>query len=240
MKSIQLLFLVAYLRCDAFTVNPSSFNAYPINNEKAPDELMRAESERIQTRLREHQQQQQLANADSSLTAAVGGADPQYHHTVDMLKFERILVQLAAEYVQDTTELCRQAADESEGEADAILAPRAPSSGAPSMINDKLPAFLKPIPSNSTRPANGLQSSAFLLDAADAESSFSAGAAASFSSSDPKRVGKRQRVSRFLSALVGNPFRAKKHQPAETDESTSSDAATGNSVVDMDDCTSWA
>lgn len=236
MKSLRALLLVPHVVVVSFTVHPSSFNSYPINTDKAPDEVLRAESERIQTRLREQKQQQHLANADCVTAAAPGAGAVHHHHDVDRSKFERILVQLAAEYVQETTELCKKEPGEENSEEQEVsvgaVQPQRSPDNPPSMINERLPAFLKPIPSNSSRPTNGLLQSA----AADS-SSLSAGAEASSSSatsSGPQRLGKRQRVSRFLSAL--NPFRGKGQAEEKDDDNGDNDSA----VVDIDDCPSWA
>jgi hypothetical protein len=222
--TVSALLLVSHVV--AFTVQPASFNSYPMNSDKAPDEHMRAESERIQTRLRE-QQKHHVASADSSLrTATAGNVD--LHRSVDRSQFERIIVQLAAEYVQDTTELCRKK-EEPEREdvisADAFQ-PQGSADAAPSMINERLPAFLKPIPSNSTRPPQGLATCA-----ADSSSSSAAVAA-----SEPNRLGKRQRVSKFLSAF----FRGKS-QAAAADDATAAREDDDSVAVDIDDdCPSWA
>jgi hypothetical protein len=236
MKSLSaLLLFVPRVVVVSFMVHPSSFNSYPINNDNAPDEVLRAESERIQTRLRE---QLHVGSADSVTTPGAGVVN--HHHDVDRSKFERILVQLAAEYVQETTELCKEEPEEESDEqaiVGAVQPQRSSSDGSPSMINERLPAFLKPIPSNSSRPTHGLLQSAAAA-AADSSSSLSAGAEASSStatSSGPPRLGKRQRVSRFLSAL--NPFRGK-GVVEETDDDCDGD--NDGAVVDIDDCPSWA
>jgi hypothetical protein len=197
---------VSACRVSGFSVNPSSFaSTYPMSDD-IPDECLKAESERLQT---------QLMNGKKTFD----------HRNVDRSALELKIVQLAADYVQDTAALSDMAKNDSETDH-TIRDCRAPLAGSspPTLINERLPAFLKPIPSNSTKPSNSMDS-----------------APAASNTKQTERQGRGKPVPRLFSfagsvcSRMLSPFR-KSRRESPSPQPTSSTAV----VVEMDDCSSWA
>jgi hypothetical protein len=183
-----------------------------------PNERLRAESERLQT---------QIIHETKSLTEVSGNNFD--HQNVDRSAMERKLVQLAADYVQDTAQLCEEKKIEAET-ADAIREHQTTRIEVPppSMINERLPAFLKPIPSNSTKPTTTMIGDL-------------AGGPGVVVDAQQTQLLRSKRGSRLLSfagglcARLASPFRKRRPEPAPGSAGTATAA-----VVDEDECSPWA
>jgi hypothetical protein len=103
------------------------------------------------------------------------------------------------------------------------------------MINERLPAFLKPIPSNSTKATTSTYLSDGPVSVDDMAITQQTKELHKMQERRRKRGSRLLLIAGSLCARLARPFRKGRREPPSVSTSSTSTA-----VVDMDECSPWA